>query len=248
MEVHRRHCGGFRINRDNLLLAELAAVILLPAESNRIFDEETQEVTPCSMPMFLHSFIGESESKIVDRGLIDDILVPRKLELLHTNLQIRDTGRLYSQTITMSASREGPNPLRPYYIPPSIGPPPDVTGAASSASHTFSNRNGTAPTYASSARDIFSDIDYSDYVPEGSLSTVDMIKELLDQALYKYTSVLLAQPFEVAKTVLQVRSQAAGDGSIPIADTDEMREGSSSYRESRYGDVSDYYPDFPITC
>jgi mitochondrial fusion and transport protein UGO1 len=114
-----------------------------------------------------------------------------------------------------------------------------VTGAASSASHTFSKKNGTAPNYASSARDIFPDIDYSDYVPEGSLSTVDMIKELLDQALYKYTSVLLAQPFEVAKTVLQVRSQAGGDGSIPLADTNDMREGTSSYRESSYGDVSD---------
>jgi mitochondrial fusion and transport protein UGO1 len=149
----------------------------------------------------------------------------------------------------MSGSREGPNPLRPYYIPPSIGPPPDVTGAASSASHTFSNKNGTAPTYASSARDIFSDIDYSDYVPEGSLSTVDMIKELLDQALYKYTSVLLAQPFEVAKTVLQVRSQAGGDGSIPVAaDADDMREGASGYRESSHGDVSDCYTDFLILC
>lgn len=137
----------------------------------------------------------------------------------------------------MSSAREGPNPLRPYYIPPSIGPPPDVAAAASSASHTFSYKNGTAATYASSARDIFSDIDYSDYVSEGSLSTLDMIKELLEQALYKYMSVLLAQPFEVAKTVLQVRSQAGGDGSIPIVDTEDMREGSSSYRDSTYGDV-----------
>ena len=123
-----------------------------------------------------------------------------------------------------------------------------MTGAASSTSHTFSNKNSTAPTYASSARDIFSDIDYSDYVPAGSLSTVDMIKELLDQALYKYMSVLLAQPFEVAKTVLQVRSQAGGDGSMPILDPDDMREGASGYRESSYGDVSDCYTDILITC
>jgi mitochondrial fusion and transport protein UGO1 len=140
----------------------------------------------------------------------------------------------------MSNPREGPNPLRPYYIPPSIGPPPDVASAARSTSHTFHNKNGTAATYASSARDIFSDIDYSEYVSEGSLSTIDMIKELLDQALYKYMSVLLAQPFEVAKTILQVRSQAGGDGSIPIADSEDMREGSSNYRESMYGDVSDF--------
>jgi fusion and transport protein UGO1 len=148
----------------------------------------------------------------------------------------------------MSTSREGPNPLRPYYIPPSIGPPPDVAAAASSGSHTFSNKNGTAQTYASSARDIFSDIDYSNYVPEGSLSTVDMIKELLDQALYKYTSVLLAQPFEVAKTVLQVISQAGGDGSVPITITDDMREEGSSYRESGYGDVSDSHTVYLLAC
>jgi fusion and transport protein UGO1 len=123
-----------------------------------------------------------------------------------------------------------------------------VTGAASSTSHTFTNKNGIAPTYVSSARDIFSDIDYSDYIPEGSLSTVDMIKELLDQALYKYTSVLLAQPFEVAKTILQVRSQAGGDGSIPRADTDDMQGRTSGYRESNYGDVSGYCAEFLITC
>lgn len=139
----------------------------------------------------------------------------------------------------MSGPREGLNPLRPYYIPPSIGPPPDVAAAASSAS--FSSRNSGTSTYTSSARDIFSDIDYSDYVSEGSLSILDVIKDLLDQALYKYMSVLLSQPFEAAKTILQVRSQVGGDGSIPIGDTDDMREGSSNYRESMYGDVS-YYP------
>ena len=29
LEDRRRHCGGFRINRDNLLLTELAVVIFL---------------------------------------------------------------------------------------------------------------------------------------------------------------------------------------------------------------------------
>jgi fusion and transport protein UGO1 len=66
-----------------------------------------------------------------------------------------------------------------------------------------------------------------------------MIKELLDQAMYKYMSVLLAQPFEVAKTVLQVRSQAAGDGSIPLPDKEDTRSG--SYRDSIYNDDASVY-------
>ena len=139
----------------------------------------------------------------------------------------------------MASTREGPNPLRPYYIPPSIGLPPETTAAASPVSKPFNCNNGTAATYASSAREIFSDIDYSGYVSEGSQSTLDMIKELLDQAMYKYISVLLAQPFEVAKTVLQVRSQAAGDGSITLPDTEDMRSG--SYRDSIYNDDVSVY-------
>ena len=33
------------------------------------------------------------------------------------------------------------------------------------------------------------------------------MKTLVDELLWKYTSVLMAQPFEVAKTILQVRLQ-----------------------------------------
>lgn len=146
----------------------------------------------------------------------------------------------------MASTREGPNPLRPYYIPPSIGLPPESAAAASSASKAVDTNNGTAATYASSAREIFSDIDYSNYVSEGSQSTLDMVKELLDQAMYKYMSVLLAQPFEVAKTVLQVRSQIDGDGSMPLANTEDMRPG--SYRDPMYGDVSVYFGESLLAC
>jgi fusion and transport protein UGO1 len=139
----------------------------------------------------------------------------------------------------MSSSREGPNPLRPYYIPPSIGisdQPPTT-----SVPRGLPTRNGTTTTYASSARDMFSDIDYSGYVSDSSRSTLETIRELLDQALYKYVSVLMAQPFEVAKTVLQVRSQAVGDGSIPLVDTEDVQEHPSRYRDSVYDDVT-----FPV--
>jgi fusion and transport protein UGO1 len=88
---------------------------------------------------------------------------------------------------------------------------------------------------------MFSDIDYSGYVSDSSRSTLETIRELLDQALYKYVSVLMAQPFEVAKTVLQVRSQAVGDGSIPLVDTEDVQEHPSRYRDSVYDDVT-----FPV--
>ncbi|KAI9729486.1 MAG: mitochondrial fusion and transport protein ugo1 [Claussenomyces sp. TS43310] len=139
----------------------------------------------------------------------------------------------------MSTPREGPNPLRPYYIPPSIGLSPEISTSTSSHAHASGNRSGaTTSNYKSSARDIFSDIDYSDYVSDGSQSTLDLIRELLDQALYKYLSVLLAQPFDVAKTILQVRTQAIGDGSIQLVDGEETRGHSASYKES-------VYPEYP---
>ena len=108
---------------------------------------------------------------------------------------------------TMATSREAPNPLRPYYIPPSIGFPPESTPAPSSSSPRGANAPSNGSTYASSARDIFGDMDYSDYVSDDNKSTLDMIRQMLDDAMYKYLAVLLAQPFDVAKTVLQVRSQ-----------------------------------------
>ncbi|KAJ0348222.1 hypothetical protein COL154_003179 [Colletotrichum chrysophilum] len=111
----------------------------------------------------------------------------------------------------MSTPREGVNPLRPYYRPPTIGEAPDPTSAAAAAASQpkpFARHaaNATSERYASKARDIFSDIDYKDYISEPSPSVVQTVRDLVDELLWKYTSVLMAQPFEVAKTVLQVRS------------------------------------------
>ncbi|OTA99061.1 hypothetical protein M426DRAFT_325466 [Hypoxylon sp. CI-4A] len=106
----------------------------------------------------------------------------------------------------MSTTREGINPLRPYYIPPSIG---EQAGSLPSQPNPFSQGNATNPSnkYASRARDIFSDIDYKDHLDDLSPSTVQSIKSFVDELLWKYSSVLMAQPFEVAKTILQVRLQ-----------------------------------------
>ncbi|GAM83966.1 hypothetical protein ANO11243_019560 [Dothideomycetidae sp. 11243] len=101
----------------------------------------------------------------------------------------------------MATSRDTPNPLRPYYVPPSIGV------AAERPSTTIPS---TAPTsglgLGRSARDLLNDLDYSSpLLDRDGPSVAEMARKLVDQALWKYTSVLLAQPFDVAKTILQVR-------------------------------------------
>lgn len=120
----------------------------------------------------------------------------------------------------MASHSEGFNPLRPYYIPPSIGD--DLggpgTSAAANASSSYGRQlphgNGTSP-YSHKARDIFADLDYKDYIAEPSPSVVQSAKDIMDELLWRYTSVLMAQPFEVAKTILQVRSQAPPDVLAP---------------------------------
>lgn len=108
---------------------------------------------------------------------------------------------------TMSTThREGVNPLRPYYIPPTIGEAADPVAAANA--NPFSGRNATSSArYASKARDVLADLDYKDYLRDSSPSVVQSVKELVDELIWKYTSVLMAQPFEVAKTILQARDQ-----------------------------------------
>ncbi|KAI4794493.1 hypothetical protein E4T44_12500, partial [Aureobasidium sp. EXF-8845] len=101
--------------------------------------------------------------------------------------------------VQLSSSRDTPNPLRPYYRPPSIGLPPADANATSASA-------GSSSSLGSSARHVFDDLDYSSFLNDGDSSSVaDMGRKVLDQALWKYTSVLLAQPFDVAKTILQVR-------------------------------------------
>ena len=56
---------------------------------------------------------------------------------------------------------------------------------------------------------MLSDLDYGDYLPGASPSVTEVIKGLVDQGVWKYTSVLFAQPFDVAKTVLQVQDAGA---------------------------------------
>jgi fusion and transport protein UGO1 len=137
----------------------------------------------------------------------------------------------------MSTAREGPNPLRPYYRPPSIGIPQDTPGTTSSRTHGLGPKNGSAASYASSAREMFSDIDYSDYLSDSSPSSLETIRKTVDEWFYLYVGVLFRQPFDVAKTVLQVKRQDAADGSIPLPIVEDIGARSSSYRDSIYSDV-----------
>jgi mitochondrial fusion and transport protein UGO1 len=135
---------------------------------------------------------------------------------------------------------EGPNPLRPYYIPPSIG----------IASEHLSNGSSSIPRAnagaTSSSSFSFPDLDYSDYMPDASPSLSKSVKELVDKTLRKYASVLMAQPFEVAKLALQVHvahdEQAPGAGSR--TGSESGKGGRFEYQDDEYLDSSDEEPNF----
>lgn len=100
----------------------------------------------------------------------------------------------------MNSTPEGPNPLRPYYVPPPIGL--SDSHAASKVVSSAAAENITS--FGTSARDILSDFDYSDYLGDSSPSVTESIKQLFENAARRYSRVLMSQPFEVAKTILQV--------------------------------------------
>ena len=56
---------------------------------------------------------------------------------------------------------------------------------------------------------MLSDLDYGDYLPGASPSVTEVVRGFADQGIWRYTSVLFVQPFEVAKTVLQVQDAGA---------------------------------------
>jgi fusion and transport protein UGO1 len=137
----------------------------------------------------------------------------------------------------MSCQRDGVNPLRPYYVPPSIGEPAEPISTP--GPRAFARENATS-NYASKARDLFSDIDYKDYLAEPPPSAVQMVKDLVDELLWKYTSVLMAQPFEVAKTLLQVRSQDDAEA-LDAAPAEEAGHRGPSRGNSLYYEVGAYF-------
>jgi fusion and transport protein UGO1 len=114
----------------------------------------------------------------------------------------------YSPFGKASTSRDGTNPLRPYYREAL------QDSTYSSAGLSPASMPSRRPDSAGGRdfRDIFSDIDYGDYIPNASPSVSDMAKRVMDEALWNYTSIVLSQPFEVAKVVLQCYDAGAGAG------------------------------------
>ncbi|KAL1835423.1 hypothetical protein VTJ49DRAFT_6744 [Mycothermus thermophilus] len=129
----------------------------------------------------------------------------------------------------MAHHSDGVNPLRPYYIPPSIREAPEPLPTP--GPKPFAAQPPPTGRYATKARDIFSDLDYKDYIAEPSPSVVQTVKELLDELLWKYMSVLMAQPFEVAKTIMQIRAQDDPGGlEAAAAAAEEARQRRESQR------------------
>ena len=102
----------------------------------------------------------------------------------------------------MGSPLEGPNPLRPYYVPPSIGLSNGKTEAQ--ARSPPSAAPGNVTTFGNSAKEMMHEFDYSDYLGDSSPSIVDSARHLLEQALWRYSRTLTSQPFEVSKTIMQV--------------------------------------------
>lgn len=150
-------------------------------------------------------------------------------------------------TPTMSSTTREPNPLRPYYKPPSIGipqdlpPPPNTTSAppykSGGATHGLGAKNGSAARYASSAREMFNDLDYADYLSENHPSSFESVQRQLNEWTSKYFGVLLAQPFDVAKTILQVRHQGSLESASANGSETGRSSSRSSYREESYTQV-----------
>ncbi|KAF1991146.1 mitochondrial carrier [Aulographum hederae CBS 113979] len=160
----------------------------------------------------------------------------------------------YASFKGMPTSRDTPNPLRPYYVPPSIGPEPNASASHSNTTYTYSTHTTSSsthprasfaappaskPSFGTSARDILSD--YGDYLPDQSqpFELAGMAKKLMDQAIWNYTSVLLAQPFEVAKTVLQVHLAAQQQLDAAL----QTPRGGARSRQSSYKGSSRRYAD-----
>lgn len=97
-------------------------------------------------------------------------------------------------------STQGPNPLRPYYIPP----PPVGLSVDSLPPPSLPSPPATVSSSSGSSFSLLSDLqDYTDYLDAPSPNEV--LKSFLTQAAIQYSLNLIAQPFENSKTVLQCR-------------------------------------------
>lgn len=152
----------------------------------------------------------------------------------------------------MASSNQQPNPLRPYYIPPSIGPKASAsTSQTADAARAGATRSSAS--ISSSARDLFPELDLD--LKSTTSEAWQHTRSLFDTLAWRYTSVLLAQPFDVAKMILQVSLPPSGTAATPQkkmtaqAGSSKAKGRSSRYEEGETeedsdSDRSDDMPDY----
>lgn len=133
----------------------------------------------------------------------------------------------------MQDARYTPNPLRPYYKPASIGVADLHSNATTGASHSTSGATFSFP-----------DLDYSDYISDAAPSLNLSIKSIIDQTVWKYTSVVFAQPFEVAKLILQARVAQENDGDRPKRQSLNVEQEEAAVSAYDYENSSDDEPNY----
>lgn len=98
------------------------------------------------------------------------------------------------------------------------------------------------------------ELDYSDYLSESSPSISGSTKDLLDRALWKYSSVLMAQPFDAAKTILQAYVVQGDEQEGDIVPEEKLQRDHRFGGDNYYDDVCLtplsllYYPDTDNVC
>lgn len=97
-----------------------------------------------------------------------------------------------------------PNPLRPYYVPPSIGPSAaeGAPRAPPRAPNVLRNARTQPSSYPGAASDLLPDLDLD--LKSSAKEAWAGTRTLVDALAWRYASTLMAQPFDVAKTILQV--------------------------------------------
>jgi fusion and transport protein UGO1 len=152
-----------------------------------------------------------------------------------------------------SPKAETINPLRPYYRPPTIEERAEPVSIPSSNPFTGGNSYDVASgaKYASKAKHMLNDLDYKELIGEPSPSVVESARELVDELIWKYMSVLIGQPFEVAKMVLQARDQDEKAAFVAAAEPEPEAPAPVPQVPSRSGsafDVGAVFPRLPNQC
>ncbi|WPG98521.1 mitochondrial fusion and transport protein ugo1 [Acrodontium crateriforme] len=126
----------------------------------------------------------------------------------------------------LSTSRQ-PNPLRPYYIPPSIGSSTSANASASQAPYISATAKSSSGNFSRSARDLLPELDLDLQSSAGEAWSTT--RSLFDTLVYRYVSVLLAQPFDVSKLLLQVSLPSSALASVPQSRHVSAQRKASSY-------------------